>query len=49
MPFFAKLEEEILSAKLGNKSVIIQMDANSKLGNTIVPNDPNQQTPNGAF
>ena len=48
MPFFAKLEEEILSAKLGNKSVIIQMDANSKLGNTIVPNDPNQQTPNGA-
>ena len=43
MPFFTKLEEEIVSAKLANKSIIIQMDANSKLGNTIIPNDPKQQ------
>ena len=48
MPFFSKLEEEILSAKLGNKSIVIQMDANSKLGGKIIPNDPNEQSPNGA-
>ena len=48
MPFFAKLEEEVLSAKLGNKSLVIQMDANSKLGEKLVPNDPKEQTPNGA-
>ena len=47
MPFFTKLEEEIVSAKLANKSIIIQMDANSKLGNTIIPNDPKQQSQNG--
>ena len=48
MPFFSKLEKEIISAKLANKSIIIQMDANSKLGNKIIPQDPNEQTPNGA-
>ena len=48
MSFFAKLEEEIVSAKMANKSIIIQMDANSKLGKTIIPNDPHDQTPNGA-
>ena len=40
MPFFATLEEEIVSAKMAGKSVIIQMDANSKLGKNIIPNDP---------
>ena len=48
MPFFAKLEEEIISARLGNKSIVIQMDANSKLGDKIIPNDPKYQSPNGA-
>ena len=48
MPFFATLEEEIVSAKLANKSIIIQMDANSKLGKELVPNDPKDQSPNGA-
>ena len=48
MPFFSKLEEEIISAKLANKSIIIQMDANSKLGKNIHPLDPKDQSPNGA-
>ena len=47
MPFFTQLEEEIVSAKLPNKSIIIQMDANSKLGKDIVPNDPKEQSQNG--
>ena len=49
MPFFSKLEEEIVCAKLANKSVIIQMDANSKLGREVIPNDPKNQSPNGAI
>ena len=49
MPFFSKLEEEIVSAKLANISVIIQMDANSKLGKELIPNDPKEQSPNGAI
>ena len=47
MPFFATLEEVIVSAKMAGKSVIIQMDANSKLGKNIIPNDPKAQSPNG--
>ena len=47
MPFFTQLEEEIMSAKLANKAIIIQIDANSKLGNKIVPNDPKEQSQNG--
>ena len=48
MPFFSKLEEEIISARLANKSIIIQLDANSKLGKVFHPLDPKDQTPNGA-
>ena len=48
MPFFATLEEEIVSAKMTNKSILIQMDANSKLGKEIIPNDPTEQRPNGS-
>ena len=47
MPFFATLEEEIVSAKMAGKSIIIQMDANSKLGKEIIPKDPKAQSPNG--
>ena len=47
MPFFTQLEEEIVSANLANKAIIIQMDANSKLGNEIVPGDPKEQSQNG--
>ena len=48
MPFFSVLEEEIVRAKVSNKSIIIQLDANSKLGKNIIPGDPHDQTPNGA-
>ena len=47
MPFFATLEEEIVGAKIVGKLVIIQMDANNKLGNEIKSNDPKLQSPNG--
>ena len=50
MPFFATLEEEIVGAKIAGKGpllVIIQMDANNKLGNKIKSNDPKLQSPNG--
>ena len=48
MPFFSKVEEVIVSAKLANKSIIIQLDANSKLGKNVIPKDPKDQSPNGA-
>ena len=48
MPFFATLEEEVVSANMSNKSIIIQMDANSKLGKEFLPQDSHEQTPNGA-
>ena len=49
MPFFAALEEEIAKAEMLGKSMIIEMDSNSKLGKEIIPNDPHNQTPNVAF
>ena len=47
MPFFTALEKEISKAKMGGKDVIIEMDANSKLGSTYVENDPNEMSANG--
>ena len=47
IPFFAKLEEEVKKAKLHEKGVLIQMDANSKLGPSIIKGDPHSQTDNG--
>ena len=32
MPFFVALEEEIAKALMANKSIVLEMDANSKLG-----------------
>ena len=46
-PFFQALEEEIIKADLEGKSVIIEADFNSKLGNEIIPNDPHSQDKNG--
>ena len=48
MPFFSTLEEEIVSAQMSNKSLLIQMDANSKLGKEMLPKDVHEQTANGA-
>ena len=47
MPFFATLEQEIVSANMSNKSIMVQMDANSKLRSSIVPKDGHNQTANG--
>ena len=34
--FFNKLEEEVQKAKLNDKAVLIQFDANSKLGPSVI-------------
>ena len=47
MPFFLALEEEILKAEMAGKSIIVQLDANSKLGPDLVPGDRHQQSDNG--
>jgi len=46
-PFFNKLEEEVQKAKLNDKAVLIQCDANSKLGPSVIKGDPHNQTDNG--
>jgi hypothetical protein len=45
--FFIALEAEIVKSEMAGKSVIIEMDANSKLGPTFIPNDPHIMSPNG--
>ena len=47
MPFFVALEEEIIKAQDNRKSVIIAMDANSKLGKEYIENDPKPMSGNG--
>ena len=47
MPFFLALEDEIVKAQLLGKSLVIQMDANSKLGPDWITGDPHNQTQNG--
>ena len=49
MPFFLALETEIEKAVLAGKSILVEMDANSKLGNTLIPGDPYEMSPNGAI
>ena len=47
LPFFQALEEEITKAGLAGKSVMISLDANSKLGKEWIPADSHNQSPNG--
>ena len=47
IPFFIALEKEIERAEIAGKSVIIEIDANSKLGKDYIPKDPHDITPNG--
>ena len=47
LPFFLALETEIEKAELAGRSVVIEMDANSKLGPEHIPNDPHEMSPNG--
>ena len=46
VPFFNALEREISSAEIDDRSVFIQMDANSKLGPKVIPGDPHPQSEN---
>ena len=46
IPFFLALDKEIVKATLQGKSIIIQMDSNSKLGPEIIPNVHHQQSQN---
>ena len=45
--FWQELEQEILSAKDDNCLVLIQLDANAKLGSDIIKDDPHIMTENG--
>ena len=47
MPFFLALEQEIVKAELDGKSILIELDANSKLGPQYIPGDMHCQTENG--
>ena len=47
LPFFAALEQEIIKAELAGKSIIIEMDANSKLGPELIPGDKHEKSQNG--
>ena len=48
-PFFLALETEIEKSELAGVSVIIELDANSKLGKQYIPNDPHGMSPNGVL
>ena len=49
LPFFITLETEIEKAELAGKDIIIEMDANAKLGTKYIPTDPHEITPNAAL
>ena len=49
VPFFLALDTELEKAELAGKSVIVEIDANSKLGPKYIPNDPHEMSPNGAL
>ena len=42
--FFTALEEEINKAEMEGKSILIPMDANSKLSKHIIEMDPHDQS-----
>ena len=46
LPFFEALESEISQAEFAGKSVIISIDANSKLGTKYIEGDPHEQSKN---
>jgi hypothetical protein len=47
--FYSKLEEEIILALDDGCWILLQCDANAKLGNEIIKNAPNPQSPNGTL
>ena len=47
--FFIASETEIKRAELAGKSIMIELDANSKLGQNYIPKDPHKITQNGTL
>ena len=45
--FFIALEAEIVKAELAGTSIVVEMDANAKLGQQYIPNDTHDISPNG--
>ena len=45
--YFTELESRIILAKSDQKFVCLELDANSKLGNKIIPGDPHPMSQNG--
>ena len=45
--FWQEIEKEIIAAKADNCCVIIQCDANAKLGKTVISNDSHEMSSNG--
>ena len=46
--FYQYLDLVIKEAKFTKRLICLQMDANAKLGDIVIPNDPKQQSKNGA-
>ena len=49
LPYFIALKTEIEKAELAGRSIIIEMDSNSKLGPKYIAQDPHGMSPNGAL
>ena len=49
MNFFTALETEVEKAMLAGKSLIVEMDSNSKMGSKYISKDPHKMSPNGAI
>ena len=47
MPFYIALEAEIVKAEIAGKSIIIEMDANAKLGPQYISKDTHEMSGNG--
>ena len=47
--FWTEIEKEIINAKMDGCMVLIEMDANAKLGCDIIVNDPNKMSENGTI
>ena len=46
MQFFVALEEEVSKARLAGKAIILELDANSKLGSRYIKNYPHSMSSN---
>ena len=47
LSFWQEIEAEVMNAKDDDCSIIIELDANAKLGKDIIKDDPNQMSKNG--